>query len=680
MEKIRSVSGDLNEMWHWWKTFFLDILNKHAPVAKIKVKGNHLPYMYVTSELKSMIRQRDYLRAKANKTGSNLLRQAYNHIKNRVNYKLFTFRKNYCSDKIEENKGNLKGTWKILRQAIGQGNKSVSIDKIVSNGSDISDSGDIVRVCNQHFISVGTRLAEKIPFTDESPTAHIKVANVKFQHRTIAASQIVKVIKKLNNKATGIHDIPNKILKDNVSILSPYLEEIFNFSIRTGVFPNELKIGKVTPIFKSGEKEDLNNYRPISVLPTIARVFEKLLYNQLYKFFTENQLLGDQQYGFRSLHSTALALGKCSNQWLMNIDNGKINSVIFLDIRKAFDTVNHEILLQKLSSYEIKGDTHKFFECYLKDRTQCCSVNGHMSSLETIEYGVPQGSILGPLLFLIYMNDLPLCLDNVDITMFADTNFMKAINSLKEIKEELVPALKKVYNWLRCNKLSLNTVKTEFMLIGTHQKLERFDHDPAATPYMISAGTDSEIKRVRIVKYLRLIVDDTLIWSDHAEYISTKIRRGIGILKRTSKFLKGSFLLMIYSSLIEPYLRYCNIVWGQCNETLKDKLQALQNKAARSIAKVKYEDADHHKLLGQFGWLSVQNVIKLDMGIFMCKCQNGSMPDSITRLYTTVDNVHSYHTRSIDMANLHIPRLVHSYAQSSLSYTGAKLQYRPFVT
>ena len=149
------------------------------------------------------------------------------------------------------------------------------------------------------------------------------------------------------------------------------------------------------------------------------------------------------------------------------------------------------------------------------------------------------------------------------------------------------------------------------MLIGIHQKLERLDHDPAATPYTVSAGTDCEIKRVRIVQYLGLIVDDTLTWSDHVEYMSTKIRRGIGILKRTSKFLKEGSLLMIYSSLIEPYLRYCNIVWGQCNETLKDKLQALQNKAARSIAKVKYEDADHHKLLGQFGWLSVRNLIKL---------------------------------------------------------------------
>ena len=190
-----------------------------------------------------------------------------------MNYKLFTLRKNYYSDKIEENKGNLKGTWKILKQAIGQGNKSVSIDKIVSNGSYISDGGNIARVCNQHFVSVGKRLDETIPFTGEALTAHIMVANVKFQFSTIAASQIVKVIKKLrNNKATGIHNIPNKILKDNVDILSPYLEEIFNFSMKTGVFPDEFKVGKVIPMFKLGEMEDLNNYRPISVLPTVARV------------------------------------------------------------------------------------------------------------------------------------------------------------------------------------------------------------------------------------------------------------------------------------------------------------------------------------------------------------------------------------------------------------------------
>ena len=267
----------------------------------------------------------------------------------------------------------------------------------------------------------------------------------------------------------------------------------------------------------------------------------------------------------------------------MNIDNGKINSVKFLDIRKAFDTVDHGILLQKLNCYGIKGDTLKFFGSYLKDRTQCCNINGHTSSSEMIQYGVPQSSILGPFSFLIYiytyMNDLTHWIGDVDITMFADnTNLLKSIDFLKEIKEELIPVLRKVCNWLRCNKLSLNTVKTEFMLIGTSQKIEKFDHEPAATTYVISAGTDCEIKRVRIVKYLGLIVEDTLTWSEHVEYISNKIRRGFGILKRTAKFLSEDSLLMIYSSLIESYLRYYNTIWEQCNERFKDKLQTFKIK------------------------------------------------------------------------------------------------------
>ena len=161
----------------------------------------------------------------------------------------------------------------------------------------------------------------------------------------------------------------------------------------------------------------------------------------MYIYLTENKLLGQQQFGFRSLHSTALALSKSTNHWPMNINNGKLNSVIFLDIKKTFDTVDHKILLMKLSCYGIKDNSLKLIESYLKDRIQCCSVNAHLSSLELIECAVPLGSIVGPLLFLIYMNDLPHCLPNVDITMFADdTSFAKAFKGVSEIKEHLVPA------------------------------------------------------------------------------------------------------------------------------------------------------------------------------------------------------------------------------------------------
>ena len=213
-----------------------------------------------------------------------------------------------------------------------------------------------------------------------------------------------------------------------------------------------------------------------------------------------NKLLDDKQFGFRSLHSTALALVKSTDYWLMNIDNGKLNSVDFLDIRKAFDTVNHDILLQKLECYGIKGNELIFFQSYLENRIQACNVNGHMSSFKSISYGVPQGSILGPLLFIIYMNDLPSCVKEAEITMYADdTSLYKAFRTAQDLSDELIPAFVKICEWLKMNKLALNVLKTEFMIIGTSKRLNILDQTPETTPYIISVD-GCQIRRVKSVK------------------------------------------------------------------------------------------------------------------------------------------------------------------------------------
>ena len=673
LEQIKLVSKDANELWLRWKAFFLNILNKHAPITKIKIKGNMVPY--ITSEVKALIRTRDYLRAKANKTGSVYLRQAFNHIRNKVNVKLSELRKNYYSQKLEENKENLKGTWKVLKQAMGQGTKSLNIDKVIYEGTEYTDDKEIADICNKHFVSIGKRLAEGIPDTGESPTAHIKATNKKFMFRKVTTSEVEKVLTKLiNSKAAGIHNIPNKILKDSYEVIAPSLSEIFNCSISTNIFPDDFKIGKVSPAHKSNSRSDLNNYRPISVLPTIARVFERLLYIQMYTYLTEEKLLSQQQFGFRSLHSTALALGKATNQWLMNIDNGKLNSVVFLDIKKAFDTVDHKILLKKLTCYGFKDNSLRLIESYLKDRIQCCYVNGKMSSLEHIICGVPQGSILGPLLFIIYMNDLSEFVPDTDITMFADdTSFAKAFKDVSEIKQCLVPAFSKICRWLNFNKLSLNTVKTEFMIIGTPNNIRNIDRNPESTPYQIVGHNGSRISRVKSVKSLGLIVDDTLTWSDHIDYISGKIKRGVGVMKKTAKYLDENSLLMLYRTIVETHFRYCNVVWGQCNETLKDKLQLLQNRAARILTKTKYENADHLKLLCQLGWLTVRNLIKLDLGIFMYKSQNKLLPETAGEFHVRTEEVHSYQTRSVTTGNVFLPRFALSFTQRSITFSGAKL-------
>ena len=183
----------------------------------------------------------------------------------------------------------------------------------------------------------------------------------------------------------------------------------------TKVFSDDLKIGKVALIYKSGDKDDLNKYRPISVLPTVARIFEKMLYGQIYEYFTSSKLLSNEQFGFRTLHSPALALGKSSSNWWLNMDKEKMNLVVFLDIRKAFDTVSHKILLDKLNHYGIKDEELSFFSSYLHRRIQCCNVNEYQSTFSEITCGVPQGSNLGPLLFIIYMNDLPSYVQDVNM-------------------------------------------------------------------------------------------------------------------------------------------------------------------------------------------------------------------------------------------------------------------------
>ena len=225
MEYINLVSKDVNEVWLRWKAFFLDILDKHAPVTKIKVKENSLPY--VTSELRALIKTRDYLRAKANKTGSECLRQAFNHTRNKVNKLFSDLQKNYYSKKIEDNKNNLKGTWKILKQAMGQESQSGTIEKVIHKGCEISDKTEIANICNEHFVSVGKRLAVNISDTGESPTAHIKPTGSRFVFHKVMTFQVKKATKKLvKSKATGIHNIPNKILKDSCQVIAPFLTDI----------------------------------------------------------------------------------------------------------------------------------------------------------------------------------------------------------------------------------------------------------------------------------------------------------------------------------------------------------------------------------------------------------------------------------------------------------------------
>lgn len=231
---------------------------------------------------------------------------------------------------------------------------------------------------------------------------YLEVTKTTFSLKDPLVSVVRKLLAKLNErKAAGLDNIPSRLLKMAGNIIAPSLTLIFIKSINTGIFPTEWKLARVTPIFKKGKRDDPHNYRPISIIPTVAKIFEKTIYDQLCDYLNDNNLLTHCQSGFRSLHSTLTALIEATNSWSVNIDNGLVNGVIFIDLEKAFDTIDHTILVRKLRKYGVDSGSLKWFESYLCDRNQKCSANGHLSNTTPVSCGVPQGSNLGPLLFLV---------------------------------------------------------------------------------------------------------------------------------------------------------------------------------------------------------------------------------------------------------------------------------------
>ena len=367
----------------------------------------------------------------------------------------------------------------------------------------------------------------------------------------------------------GLDEISAKLLKCVASVISDSLCNLFNCSIAPGVFPDNWKIAKLLkPLHKGDAKDLLNNYRPISVLSAVSKIFERIIYDQLQAYLNENGLIYDKQSGFRPVHSTTSALLDATTEWLSNMDKGQLNSVVFIDLAKEFDTVDHEILLSKLQIYGVDSMSLNWFRSYLFDRKKS-NVNGLGSIERSLLCGVPQGSILGPLLFLVYINDHPSCLQHSTARMYADdTNIATTGKSTKEIASGANADLENIHIWLKANKLTLNVTKTEYMFIASDSNLDKLRD----IRYLVLGG--KPIKRVKVSKSLGIFNDERLSWRNHIDKISKTICSGISGLRQVREFVTLSTLLTIYHSLIPPIFDYCDVVLDNMSITLAQRLQS----------------------------------------------------------------------------------------------------------
>ena len=459
------------DAWFAVETFLKDVCIKHAPLRTLRVRGSQPPWM--SDLIRSSIKERNKLKRRAIKSKLDQDWVSYKYQRNAVTRQIELAKRDYFNDLLTTHAHDASKLWSAIRKLIPKKNK-VSVQEMSLDNAIHTDSFDIANCFNKFFTSVGTRLTSALPVSRDFPTTSSQ-NTPQFVFKDISVDFVRKELSSLRvNKSSGLKDIHSRILKVGANILAAPLTHIYNLSTQRGEIPNSWKAATVTPLHKGGSLSDPNNFRPISVLPAVMKILERAIHKQLYEHLMTNKLLSPSQSGFRPGHSTCTALLDVSDYILKNIDKGNLIGAVFLDLSKAFDMIDHSILKTKLSSIGVRGRSLAWFDNYLSNRTQSVTINGNLSDSLDLKLGVPQGSVLGPLLFIIFINDLPSVVRHCKVVLYADdTALFFAEKNVQTIQSILQDDLNVAGEWFSGNRLLVNCVKTKVMLFGSNQRLAR---------------------------------------------------------------------------------------------------------------------------------------------------------------------------------------------------------------
>ena len=552
----------------------------------------------------------------------------------------------YYHKQFQDSISDIKKTWSKINEVLCRKSKRAEMpDYFLDGNKVITENVDIANCFNNFFANIGPTLANSIkgPIGQSYKDFLKTKIESHFSFNTVDNSYVLNLINKLKPKPSFGHDgLSSIMLKGIATSVSPILTCIINQSLCTGIFPQSLKIAKIIPIFKKENPHITDNYRPVSLLPIISKIFEKVVFIQVYDYFTENDLLYKSQYGFRKLHSTELAALEFTDKIVANLEQGKLPLAIFLDLSKAFDTIDHNILLDKLKFYGISGKALEWFRSYLQKRKQYVQYGDSVSSMSYIQTGVPQGSILGPLLFIIYMNDIAAVTNKFHFTLYADdTSLLEPLcsfavesnESYESISKNINNELKLITNWLSLNKLSLNAKKTKMMVFHHKQK-------NLCTKSLKLYINSKKIECVKEFNFLGVMLDENLNWKSHVQKVSSKVAGVAGTLSRLKRFLPSNILKTIYNALIQPHLNLGVLLWG----INIGRIYKLQKWAVRAITSSKY-NSHTAPIFKKLKMLRIHELYRLNLLKFYFKYKKNQLPAYFHGMFEEVFLLHNHDTR-----------------------------------
>ena len=622
---IIKVFDDVNDIVETWSSLFCDIVDKHLPLRQHRVKRKQQP-KWLTADIIDAIKTRDRFKSLDNQ-------EQYKIWRNKVSKMIKASKKRQYSEIINENVNNPSSVWKLFKElGASKRNIGTSILSLKINDKTIDNPAEISTEFNKFFVSVASKIKEPVVpsnFDKLRAFCNEKLAeNASFSIPSLGHAKVEKYLKNIDiTKATGTDTIGPRLLKLAAPYISESLTFICNQSIVNSIFPEKWKEGKVTPLYKNGPRDDTNNYRPISVLPVVSKLLEKHVHDSLMDYLSSNSLLHSTQSGFRPNHSCETSLLQMINTWLDAINSSQMIGMVMIDFRKAFDLVDHTLLLKKLKYYKISEETISWFSSYLLGRNQKVFVNNVLSESENVICGVPQGSILGPLLFLIFINDLPLNINNVLTDLYADDTTLYYIDKSEAyIEQQLQCALLKLSEWCKENGMLINTTKTKVMLITTPQR--RFylnNYNPQLT------YNNEQLSVVACEKILGVFIDNNLTWANHTNAVAKKIISNLWLLSRIKTYLSTYQRVQFYKSYVQPHIDYCNAIWGGTSQRNLERLYRLQKRACKIILDYQYENiADS---MEELKILNIYERIYLKRAKFMFKISKSLTPEYINEMF-----------------------------------------------